>query len=127
MKKVLSLILTAGLMSSCSLRLGDFTMLSTRNIDINAENGHRVDKAKRVKGVDRSHIIVIVPTGQPNMKEATDRAIDAGGYNCEAISDATIRSSWWYVPYIYGQSQIQVEGFPVIKNMPQELPAPLTR
>lgn len=125
MKKILSLILAAGVLSSCSFRLGDFTMLSTRNIDINAPDGHRVDKTRRVKGVDRAHIIVLVPTGQPNMKEATDRAIDDGGYNCEALSDATIRSGWWYVPYIYGQGQIQVEGFPVIKNMPNELPPPL--
>ena len=106
------LILTVaclGMMSTgCTTRLVDFTAISTKNVDwSNAAVYQR--RAARVEGKDTAHIIVFIPTGVPNMKEAIDRAIESvpGGV---ALVDGVVSSKFFYIPYVYGQSSYVVEG-----------------
>ena len=104
------------MMASCSSRLGDFTMISTRNIDLNRVEGHRVDNTKRIEGEDVGSIIVCIPTRSPNMKEAIDDAIRKGGPNCVGLSDVVIDSYFWVIPYIYGKTGVTVKGYPILKK-----------
>ncbi len=116
MKKLfLSLAVVAGL-CSCSSRLGDFTMISTRNIDLNRIDGYKVDTTQRIEGEDIGHIIIVFPTRTPNIKEAIDDAIRKGGPDCVGVSDAVIDDYWWWVPYIYGRSGVTVKGYPILKK-----------
>lgn len=68
---------------------------------------------RRVTGEDTAHIILFVPTGVPNAKEALDRAIE-GTPGAVALLDGVITHKSWWIPYIYGQSIIEVEGTPLI-------------
>lgn len=94
--------------TSCVTRLTDFTVLSTKNIDLS-----RIDQyerqSKRVSGWDTKHIIIIIPTGIPDAKEAIDRAIEStpGGV---ALIDGVIEHHFWYIPWIYGQDSYVAEG-----------------
>jgi len=108
-KVVLASSIIAGLfISGCSHRIADLTYVSTKNVT-QEELATATSDNERVTGEDSSHIIIFIPTGNPNAEEALDRAIEKkkGGV---ALKNATIHSSWFYIPYIYGKSTITVEG-----------------
>ena len=110
MKKLViaSSIIISVFLSGCTQRIADLTYVSTKNIT-QEELATSTSDNERVIGEDSSHIIVFIPTGQPSAEEALDRAIEKkkGGI---ALKNATIHSSWFYIPYIYGKSTITVEG-----------------
>ena len=95
------------LFSGCSSRLVDFTIISTKNIDL-SDTGYIREKTRSL-GEDAIHIIIFIPMGQASIKEAIDRTIESvpGGV---AIVDGVVTSSMWYIPYIYGKSKYVVEG-----------------
>lgn len=112
MKKLLLSVLALSTLQGCVTRVGDFTVASTKNIDIKSE-AHRVDSSRRVHGKDTIHIISFIPTGMyPNMKEAMDNAIEKAP-GAVALSDVTIKRGAWYIPFVYGQDYFEVEGNPV--------------
>ncbi|MDO5473367.1 MAG: hypothetical protein Q4F35_08530 [Akkermansia sp.] len=114
MKKLLLFSLLAAVLTSCSTRIGDFTLVSTKNIDI-TKSTYKIAPS-RVKGVDKKHMIICFPTGTPNAKEAIDQAIEAAGPNCVGLSDAVIDHTFWWIPYIYGQVYYEAEGNPIMKK-----------
>ena len=111
MKKLLTLATLIGLASliSCTYRITDLTMASSKNIDINKI--YKIDTSKRVIGTDTKQIITVIPTGNPSIKEALDNALESS--NAVALSDVAVYRKWWYIPYVYGQSIVEVEGNPV--------------
>ncbi|QZE15504.1 hypothetical protein K4L44_06640 [Halosquirtibacter laminarini] len=108
----LMLLFIITLFSSCTQRLLDFTMISSKNIDLT----HGADfqrGPKRVDGADKIHYIICFPTGVVNIKEALDRAIESTP-GCVALLDGVIYCKYWYIPLIYGQYKAIVEGTPLI-------------
>lgn len=107
-KFTLVALLSTMVLSGCSTRIADLTYVSTKNVT-QADLASAKSDGERVTGEDSAHIIVFIPTGNPNAEEALDRAIEKkkGGV---ALKNATIESSWFYIPYIYGRSTITVEG-----------------
>jgi len=114
MKKLtlITLSIMAIILSSCSHRVLDFTLISTKNVDLSKaasfERGNQ-----RVEGEDKISIILFIPTGTVNIKEAVDRAIESTP-GCVALVDGVINTKFWWVPYIYGESSAIVEGTPLI-------------
>src|SRR5262245_42913369 len=91
---VIALILT-----SCTTRIVDFTIISTKNIDIS--KGATFQRGKsRVEGIDKVYVIVIIPTGFPNVKEAVDRAIESLP-GAVALLDGVVTQQNWQVPLIF--------------------------
>ncbi|MGN0213283.1 MAG: LysM peptidoglycan-binding domain-containing protein [Muribaculaceae bacterium] len=104
------IVLLAG-MSSCTHRLTDFTVISTKNVPLGKEVASLQKANQRVKGVDRSHIILFIPIGSPNMKEAIDRAIEKYP-GAIGLADGVVKSKGWSA-LLYGQSSYVVEGTPI--------------
>lgn len=105
MKKIIfvSTILIALLSSGCAQRIADFTIASTKNIDIN--NGEFV-KGKRVIGED-TKAIVIFPLGIPSVKEAADVAIEKD--KCAVgLTDVTVDSEFF--SFLFGYIKYRVQG-----------------
>ncbi len=96
------------LLCSCTVRHGDFTVLSNRLIDtqrfdLNDPNRHTV------VGKDVQHIIIFIPTsGPPTLEGALDNAFDQS--SGDVLTDAVIKSWNFYIPYLYGQCGWKVEG-----------------
>ncbi len=114
-KKVGSLTVVALMLlsvSGCAVRLVDFTIISTKNIDLSRGADFKRG-AVRVTGEDQVNIIIIIPTGTPNIKQAIDKAIQSVP-GAVALLDGVITSKCWYIPYIFGQSSYVVEGTPLI-------------
>ncbi|WBM74581.1 hypothetical protein [Saprospira grandis] len=112
-------------LGSCQQRMVDFTIISTKNVDLS--NAANFKKGKeRVKGQDIAHIILVIPTGFPNLKEAIDRAIEVTP-GAVALTDGVIYSKSFYF-FLYGQNGYIVEGTPLIdpsltSNEQEDFPA----
>jgi phosphoribosylcarboxyaminoimidazole (NCAIR) mutase len=112
MNKWISLGLMGLVCAGCTTRMVDFTTISTKNVDWSKAETF-VRAPARVEGIDKVHIIIFIPTGIPNMKEAIDRAIESKPGSV-ALVDGVVYQKVWYIPYIYGQSSYVVEGTPLI-------------
>jgi hypothetical protein len=108
----LALTIAATIITGCTHRLTDFTIISSKNIDL-TRGAEFVRAPVRVTGKDTKSIIVIIPTGEPNVKEAMDRAIESTP-GAIGLLDGVITSESWYIPYIYGEASYTVEGTPLI-------------
>jgi len=96
----------------CRTRVADFTIISSKNIDL-SRAAEFVRGDSRIEADDRIHIIVIVPTGVPNMKAALDRAIEATP-GAIGLLDGVVYEVGWYIPLIYGTAGYEVQGTPLI-------------
>lgn len=97
--------------ASCSHRSLDFSIISTKRIDLSS--GEKFVKMNRkVSAVDSGKIIIIFPTNYPSFQKAVDNAI-AQAPGAVAIVDGTIHERFWWIPYIYGKHEIKVVGVPV--------------
>ncbi|MCD8386963.1 MAG: LysM peptidoglycan-binding domain-containing protein [Bacteroidales bacterium] len=100
--------------SSCTHRLTDFTIISTRNVPLGA-HAATIQKADvRVKGKDTAHMILFLPLGTPNMKEAIDKAMDKYP-GAIGLADGVVKSKFWSC-FFYGQSSYIVEGTPLYEG-----------
>lgn len=99
--------LIAILLAGCTQRIGDFTFISTRNIDLsNAEVDVR--KGKRVTGEDCAPTVIIFPLGRPDLEEAVDNALQSGSGN--VMVDQVSYHRWWYIPLLFGENCMVAEG-----------------
>lgn len=105
---VFAVLALATTMTGCGIR-GDFTAISTKNINV---SNIKLDKSRnkgRSVGEDCTHIITFIPTGgDPTLDEAIDKALEAKQANL--LLDAVVNYDWFYIPYIYGQFCWKAEG-----------------
>lgn len=114
MKKLyfyLSLVVSMLIITSCSSRIIDFTIISTKNIDL-SRTGNFQRARMRTQGSDVAHFILIFPIGNPNMKEAIDQALQKIP-GAVALVDGVVYYKYWWA-FLYGQRVYVVEGTPLI-------------
>ncbi|MBL8012205.1 MAG: hypothetical protein JNN05_00010 [Candidatus Omnitrophica bacterium] len=115
MKRISQYVLIMLLLISsvgCTTRLVDFTLISTKNVDLTRAASFERGKS-RVEGKDEASIIIFIPTGVPDLKEAIDRAIESVP-GAVALVDGVLTRSSFYIPYIFGKDTFIVEGTPLI-------------
>lgn len=118
-------LILAAVTTSCVSRIGDFTMLTTKNV------GNKIDlsQAKHMgefSGYDSKPIILGFPTGLPNAEEAVDRALAEG--QGQVMTDAVVH--WRYTDLLFfGEYRLtvtgevwQIPGMP-IPTKPEKRPA----
>jgi len=103
--------LSALLITGCAYRIGDFTMVSTKNIDL-SRGADFTRSPTRVKGEDTVPLILGIPVGLPNMKTALDHAI-AKTPGAVALTDGVVTQKRFDF-IIFGQLGYEVEGTPLI-------------
>jgi hypothetical protein len=102
-------------LTGCTTNLGDFTLLSSKNVNLaNFSNAKAEATGEKTHGEDCVHIICVFPTGTPNLKQAVDQALEAK--NAYMLTNARIKFTDFYIPYIYGQIKYEVDGTPVRRN-----------
>ena len=99
-------------LTGCTNRYLDFTLISTKNVDFSKASTFTKGKV-RVIGEDMAHVIICIPNKQIHPKEAIDKAIESIP-GCVALMDGVISTNFWWIPYIYGQNKVIVEGTPLI-------------
>ena len=90
----------------------DFSLISSKNVDLSRAAEFVSDK-QRVNGEDTKYIIIFIPTGIPNAKEALDKAIESVP-GAIALLDGVLTYHWFYIPYIFGKSTYTVTGTALI-------------
>lgn len=94
-------------LSGCVRRLGDFTIISTKNV---AFTGGKVSsqyvEAGRCIGKDTKYIILFIPTGNPSIEQAADNCIES--VSGHLLTNAVMKSSWYYL--LIGATSMVVEG-----------------
>lgn len=109
MKRVLFIPALLLILSACTTRVTDFTIISTKNHQINVSQEAR---GPRVEGEDMAAMILFIPTGQPNVKNAVDRAIESAGPGYDALVDGVV--NYYFAYFILGASfGYKVEGTPI--------------
>ena len=102
------------LATSCTQRLIDFTVISTKNVPIGSKPIDLEKANARVKGVDKQHLILCFPTKGIHIKDAVDKAIESYP-GAIALADGVVRSkTLWF--FLYGQNSYIVEGTPVYEK-----------
>ncbi len=117
LKVLVSALAFTLLLTGCNRRLLDFTVISSKNValDLPADA-----VGPRTEGKHSVPIILFIPFGAPNIKEATDRAIEKAGPQYDALIDGVVSSYVFY--FIFGVTKIRVEGTPVNTKMLASLP-----
>lgn len=106
-KSIAVMLVGVALLSGCSYRIGDFTIGSTKNYNINS---NQFVRGKRVTGEDFVPVIFL-PIGFPNVKDAVDMAIEHD--RCAvAMSDLVVTEH--VQSFLFGRIGIRVEGDLVI-------------
>ena len=87
MKKIFIPVLLVGLLliSSCSQRMIDFTVISSKNVTLRLPDDA---KGKKVEGQDMKFCAPYC--GMPNLKQAVDRAIESAGPGYDALIDGVV-------------------------------------
>ena len=103
--KLAVMAMIVALLSGCSVRIVDFTAISTKNTGIKA-----VETGQRVTGEDCAPVFLF-PLGVPNMKTAIDRAIESAGPGYDALIDGVVYHK--NQSFIIGQICYTIEGTPI--------------
>jgi hypothetical protein len=98
-KNFLAVVLMLGLLASCSIRLVDFTIISSKNVGLDIDKS----EVKRVKP-EKSYFLGI----GLNIKDAMDIALEKAGPDYDLLVDGVVR--YQSFPFI---TSIVVEGLAV--------------
>lgn len=99
---------------SCTTRIVDCTIISTKSFSID-DSGNYQKLDTRIEGEDLSHMVIFIPLGLPDVKEAIDNTIEQVP-GCVGLADAVMYHTWFYIPYIYGQFRYIIEGTPIVRK-----------
>ncbi|MDA8485871.1 hypothetical protein NNO07_22620 [Pseudomonas resinovorans] len=98
------LSLTAALtMTGCTNRIADLTVASTKNFNMNST---ALETGRRVEGND-TIAVVLIPLGEPNIKEAIDRAVERE--RC-AVGLSNVVIDQEFFVFLFGYVKLNVEG-----------------
>lgn len=107
---VLGIVVLALVVSGCSQRMIDFSIISSKNVSIAT-----AARGSATEGEDWAHWFLIIPvTGTmiPSLEEAVDRAIEAAGPEYDALMDGVVYMKHYWALIVFGHGY-RVRGIPV--------------
>lgn len=105
----------AVMLSACSSKMTDFTILSTNNVDL-----RQAEKLKtlpnKVEGSDSTYTFLFIPFGSRNIEEAIKDALEQTPGAVALVDGQILKTrSWFPVPWIlYDKASYVVTGKPVV-------------
>ncbi|OHB79564.1 MAG: hypothetical protein A2Z25_01755 [Planctomycetes bacterium RBG_16_55_9] len=114
MRKCILCVLLAFLIfaQGCKSHMGDFTLITTKNINLTSFSSHGEESGERVSGEDAQFFFFSIPVGFCSIKEAVDDALDKK--NSYMLIDATIYYERFWIPLCWwGHEKFEVTGVPI--------------
>lgn len=99
----------------CTTRLGDFTVVSTRNIPLGKADLASLPQVRDVTGKSTKYVFLLVPLGFPHIEDAIDEALDKG--NGDLMVDVVIFAEGWW--FLVGKNSVCVKGT-VVQTQPRQ-------
>jgi len=107
MKKILIQLALLLILNGCSMKLGHFNTITTKEVDFSKKY---IKSEKKQIGEDIVPIYIIFPTKwHPDIDLAVSNVLERT--NAEYMTDTTIKYKYWFIPYIYGKYWYEVEGY----------------
>lgn len=95
------------ILSGCTIRTADLTLVSTKNIDL-SNSTFDLKQGRRTKGEDCSIALLgFIPLGFPNLEEAVDNALEKGNGNV-MVDQVTYRTQIYFI--LATRMCLEVEG-----------------
>ncbi|MDY4842151.1 MAG: hypothetical protein SO314_07300 [Alphaproteobacteria bacterium] len=95
-------------LSACTVNHGDFTVLSNKIVNTQDFDMGTSQRIRNIRGKDIEHMIIIFPTGNPKLSEALNDAFEKT--DTDIMTDVTVESWFWWIPYLYGNAGWEVSG-----------------
>jgi hypothetical protein len=109
---IVTLITISLSLVGCTTRIVDYTLLSTKNVDL-SKAGTFKRGPNRVTGIDSQMLILLIPNrGPANLKAAVDDAIESVP-GAVALVDGVVYGRNWNA-IVVGENAIIAEGTPLI-------------
>ena len=105
--RCVALLGLSALLVGCTIRHGDFTVISGKLVDTSDFRLGQADRAKGIEGEDMAHVILGIPTANPTLDAALDDACKKG--DGDVVTDAVVESFGWSL-ILYGQKGWRVRG-----------------
>ena len=99
---VILLCTSVFLLQGCVTRLGDFTVLSTKNVDVS-----KLKPGDRFAGEDCVTSVLLFPLGSVDWKNAMDQALERG--KGDVMVDIVLTQTSWSI-LLVGQQCTVIEG-----------------
>ena len=106
---IICIMLLTLLASGCSRRMIDFTVISSKNTQLQIPSEAM---GERVVGEHKVIVLLGVPLGTPEIKEAVDRAIQSAGPGYDALVDGVL-----YQTFGLMNAGFKIEGTPIKTSM----------
>lgn len=103
----LILIICMGLLSGCSARICDFTMVSTKSVTLDKVDIESLPQTTGVEGKTSKWVVLFIPLGLPHLEDAVDDALDNG--KGDLLLDGVVYGGGWSA-LLVGQNTIKVKG-----------------
>jgi hypothetical protein len=95
-------------LTGCAIREGDFTILSTKNVEISRVDLKRIDFTRNMEGSDGRFWLFFIPFGAPPLlEEAADRALERG--RGDFMTSAVVYRTAWHI-ILFGWESWTVKG-----------------
>jgi hypothetical protein len=102
----IALVLGVVVMSGCTTRIGDMTVISSKTVNLDRIDIDKCPQTKNVVGRDSRFVFLFIPFGVPHLKDAVDDALAKG--NGDLITDAAFYSTEWW--FLIGEHTLEVRG-----------------
>ena len=110
MKKLtlISIFTLTLLLGACTSIQGNYTVLSSKEIDLTKRYTKTADKIETKSAFKIYFVIPVGPFSEGNYLVALKKAEKEN--NIDYIGDAIVKLTSWYVPFIYGVNEISITG-----------------
>ncbi len=121
MKPIQTLLLAAGLLvglTSCSTRIANFSVASTRNFDFTATANYHIDSGRTVSSFDGEYTVPVLffsTFKEADMTEATETAIRQAGPGCVGLSNVSLRRGYIFTGLV-NVFWYSLEGNPIYRR-----------
>lgn len=95
-----------GTAACSSMRIGDFTLCSTKNVALDNVDLDKLPQKTEVIGEDKKFVFLFIPFGIPRLENAVDDALAKGGGDL-MVDTAVYAEQWWF---LVGQTGLKVKG-----------------
>ena len=111
-------LLLSILLTGCSTNIAKLSIVSTIP-DLVLKDSSYVNIGN-VVGEDKSIIFIIIPTGTPRVDQAITNTLINN--KIEFLTDVSIDNTFFWIPYIYGESKYTVTGVGWRKSSNEKIP-----
>lgn len=111
--RIFAIFLTVFLLASCTARNSEMSLIVPKNANLTVEKLSSARVIRNIKGEHTSYVLVFIPLGQPNIKDAINQIIEKT--NGDALINVRISNiTKWFI--LGGINRIEIVADVVVTD-----------